>query len=133
METKEIFESYKKIMPTVEFKVVKGWVYRKNFSEKRFSCYQRQDLFIADFVEMQNQINANENSNVVIEFLKELGLEILNKSIFGSVYFYTKKGTVRVSNHHWTSEKHNEPSLNLCSYEKNGHVSMINQLKQFLN
>jgi hypothetical protein len=133
MTTKEIFASYKESLPMVDFKIVKGWVYRKNFGDKRFSCYQKEDLFVNDFIEMQNSINANKNCKITVEYMESIGLIPEYKSVYGAKYFFTSKGKIRISNHHWTSEKHNEPDLNLCSYEKNGHVSMINELEQFLN
>ena len=115
------------------FKVSKNWIMVKNNSDKRFSDHSSVVIFIEN---VENEIKTNNsrlNAQKTIEYLVLIGLEIDNKSIFGSTYFYTKKGHIRVSNHHYTSEKYNDPELNLCSYNIDGHLEMIESAKNFLS
>ena len=115
------------------FKVSKNWIMVKNNSEKRFSDHSNIEIFIENTESEIKMINSINNSKKTVDFLVSLGFEIDNKSFFGSVYFYTKIGHIRVSNHHYVSEKYNDPELNLCSYEIDGYLEMIESVKKFLN
>jgi NAD+--asparagine ADP-ribosyltransferase len=132
MTTQEIFAELKVTLPTAEFKVVKSNVYRKLHFEKRFSFYQTVENFISHHKELVYRKNASKNYKIAKEYLISLGLEIKATST-NSIYFISDKGIIRVSDHHWTSEKHNEPILNLCSYDQNGHIQMINEINNLLN
>ena len=116
-----------------EYKLVGQKVMRKLYFEKRFSFYSMKENFLNNFIEVQNTIVANENCKKAIEYMESIGLIPDYKSVFGAKYFYTEKGKIRISNHHYTSEKHNEPDYNFCSYEVNGYVEIINSLKTILN
>ena len=115
-----------------EYKLVKGWVYKKENWEKRFSCYEKESLFVQDYQNMKRINNARKNSYKMMQHLSELGLVKYSHSTTSS-YYDTVKGTVRVSDHEWTSEKHVTPSLNLCSYKENGFEQMIANFNKFIN
>lgn len=119
--------------PGRQFKVSKNWVMVKYNCDKRFSDHSSIEKFIDNVEDEIRTNNSSINSKKTVEFVLSLGLNPDNKSITGSTYFYTPKGHLRISNHHFTSEKHDTPELNLCSYEENGFESMIKQAKQFLN
>lgn len=116
-----------------EYKIVKDWVYNKKNSDKRFSAYQRLDLFIESFENLEREKNARQNSKLVFEFLEENNIIADYKSIYGSRYFNINGKSIRVSNHHYTSEMHKECDYNFCSYNKNGHLEIINSLKSIIN
>jgi ribosomal protein L4 len=127
----QAIETYSKAT-NAQYKVVGDKVMRKLHFEKRFSFDSKKEDFLNDFIEMQRTIIANENCKKTVEFLETLGLTPDYKSVFGAKYFFTEKGKIRVSNHHYTSEKHNEPDFNFCSYEKNGYIEIIESLKKIL-
>jgi hypothetical protein len=115
------------------FKVSKNWVMVKGKMDTKFKDHSSIEKFIESVEEEINNKNARENCNKVVDFLKGKKIELLKTSTFGSFYFYTKNGLIRVSNHHYTSDLHKETSLNLCSYEENGFNSLIEQVENFLN
>ena len=116
-----------------EYKIVKDWVYFKKDFDKRFSAYQRLDLFIECFENLEREKNARQNSKLVFEFLEENNVECDYKSIYGSRYYTINGKHIRVSNHHYTSEMHKECEFNFCSYAKNGYLEIIESLKEHLN
>ena len=126
---KEIFNKLNISTPTVCYKVVDGWVYRKYNHEKRFSAHMRKDLFIEDYEDSIRELNAKKNAHLVFKFLEENNIIAYYKSIFGSRYYIINGKSVRVSNHHYTSEKHEECSFNFCSYEENGYKGIIEELQ----
>jgi len=128
----DAIETYSKATNS-EYKIVGNKVMRKLHFEKRFSFYSTKESFLNDFIEMKKTIIANENCKKTIEFLETLGLVPDYKSVYGAKYFFTEKGKIRVSNHHYTSEKHNEPDYNFCSYEKDGYIQMIESIKLIFN
>jgi hypothetical protein len=116
-----------------EYKIVKDWVYNKKNGDKRFSAYQRLDLFIEKFENEQRESNARHNSKLVFEFLENQNVKCDYKSIYGSRYYTINGKYVRVSNHHYTSEMYKECDYNFCSYKLNGHLEIIESLKLILN
>lgn len=123
---------YKNNQNVKTFKVSKNWVVAKSDTEKRFKDFSSIESFIEDTEIEINNNNAYLNSRKVVEYVLSLGLEADYKSIYGSVYFHTPKGTLRVSNHAYTSEKHLEPKLNVCSYKESGYLDMIKDINEFL-
>lgn len=132
MTTQEIITLRQSQTQAFQYKLVKGSIYRKSLSDKKFSYFQSEEVFVESFLERQRQLNATINSVKMNDYLISLGFEKTAHSTTSS-YFQTKNGLVRVSNHHWTSEKHFTPNLNLCSYENNGYEEMINQFNIFIN
>ena len=132
MTNSEIITAVKTFFPNGDAKIVKGNVYAKKWFEKRFSFYKTLENATKDLKEYELEMNALINSREVNNFIKNLGYE-LHATSGNSCYYMTKNGIVRISNHHWTSEKHIEPALNLCSYKKNAYENLIDELQKFLN
>ena len=115
------------------FKVSKNWVMVKGKMDAKFKDHSSIENFIESVEEEINNNNSRINCNKVVEYLKSKNIELFKTSTFGSFYFHTEKGLIRVSNHHYTSDLHKETSLNLCSYGKNGFENLINEFENFLN
>jgi len=133
MTAKEIISAKNNLGIGGEYKIVKDWVYNKKDSDKRFSAYQRLDLFIGEYENAEREKNAGQNSKLVFDFLEGQNVECDYKSIYGSRYYTINGKYVRVSNHHYTSEMYKECEFNFCSYTKNGHLEIIESLKAILN
>ena len=132
MTIKEALEYRNSQQSSRTFKVSKNWVMVKSNNDQKFKDWGSFEKFIDSVKEEINTNNSRINSFKTIEFAESLGLEVYYKSVYGSVYFLTEKGKIRISNHDWTSEKHIEPVLNLCSYNKEGYKEMISELANFL-
>jgi len=96
------------------------------FMEKK--QWHKFDEIVTTWENHERMKNSNANVKKVCEFIEKNGGEFQCKSMYGSVYYIYKGHKIRVSNHDWTSEKHIEPEINLCSYEKDGHIELIKKL-----
>ena len=76
-----------------------------------------------------NEGKARRNAKKVCVFIESNGgVLVASSSKAGSYYDSYKGKKVRVSDHPWTSQFHSSPEVNLCSYDDNGHIEMIEQL-----
>lgn len=109
--------------------------YQINESGRVFTIFMRKKQWhkIDDVVNrwaiVEKERNANSNVSKVVNFLESNNAVLVSESVYGSLYYIYKGYKIRVSNHDWTSEKHSSPDFNLCSYEENGHIDMINIIK----
>ena len=132
MTTKQAIE-YRNSFGNCTFKISGTSVMVKYNSELKFKRYGNLDIFVDSSIELRNNIISTTNFRNTISKLEELGFVADNKSVFGSVYFYTKNGHLRISNHHYTSFNHKNPEINLCSYAENGFIEMTSNAIEFLN
>jgi hypothetical protein len=86
-------------------------------------------LSMDSFVSRFKSSNSLRNAFAVKRWIEQNGgEEVGSSSRVGSWYYMFKGVKVRVSDHCWTSQFHKSPDVNLCSYDLNGHESMIAQL-----
>lgn len=132
---KEAIEYSNGISEGTKYKEKDGWVYRKTNNDKRFKDYKSVNAFLRDIEEQSDSINAITNFKKVKDYIFSNGLTPDHKSTFGSYYFYTEKGTVRVSTHGYMSQRHDNSKIlvNIYSYDKNGHVEMIRRLGNYMD
>ena len=104
-----------------------GRIYEMGMGKKIFTKF---DDIVSHYEGRERERNAQENAKIVFLYIEKNGGIIIYKSIYGSRYYDYKGYRVRISNHSWTSEKHNEPDVNLYSNEKNGACEMIEKLKK---
>ena len=90
----------------------------------------KKTYFSADTIsEMFKSANAIRNAFAAKAWIENNGGEMVGASSKAGSWYYNFKGMkVRISDHCWTSQYHNAPDVNLCSYDLNGHVELINQL-----
>lgn len=99
-----------------------GRVYSEFMGKK---VYHKFDELVEKWESFEREKNARENARRATEYIESKGAEIRTKSMYGSVYFSYKGYIVRISNHHWTSEMHDECDYNIVNYEEGGYVKMI--------
>ena len=91
--------------------------------------WHKFDELVERWERFEKERNADANVKATCLFIEENGGKCTYKSMYGAKYYDFKGYKVRISNHHWTSDNHLDPDVNLCSYEVNGHIEMINKLK----
>jgi hypothetical protein len=122
----KINEINKKYNQDYQFNV-SGRIFRSYMGKKLWFTF---DEIVKDWESFEREKNARENVKKASEFIEKNGGEIIYKSMYGSKYYSYKGYKVRISNHHWTSEKHDDPDYNIYSYKKDGHISMIEEIKK---
>ena len=79
-----------------------------------------------------NSANTRKNNEEIKNFIENvLGIERFTFSSSSS-YYRINGNVVRVSSHWATSEKYDEPTINTYSSKENGHVDMIEKIKNLL-
>ena len=91
--------------------------------------WHKFDEVIARWDNFEKVRIAEENVKVTSLFIEQNGGECFYKSCYGSRYYDYNGYKVRISDHHWTSEKHRGCDINLCSYNAKGYIEMIEKLK----
>lgn len=116
---------------------VYGWNYQVANNGRVFQMFMGKKMFTtieklnARIENMNLTRIINENSRMVIAYLKENGYESRGANADGSsVYFHRSDvGIVRVSNHKNTCEYYTEPTFNAFSDVKGGYVELIEKIE----
>jgi len=104
-----------------------GRIYNE-FSGRKMTKAQAVNM-INSFV---NSANTRKNNEKIRNYIENvLGIERFNFSSSSS-YYRINGNVVRVSSHWATSEKYDEPTINTYSSKLNGHVEMIEKIKNLL-
>ena len=102
-----------------------GRIYSEFMGKKQ---WYKLDEIISRLNELELERNANNNVKITCKFIEEKGGKLTYKSMYGSNYYDFNGFKVRVSNHEWTSDKHVDADINLCSYDIDGYIEMIGKL-----
>jgi hypothetical protein len=132
----KITTEQKQVMVSELNKLYKTPMYNIAANGKIYTEFLGKKTYIANevIVSRFKSSNATRNVSVVKTWIEQNGGELVGSSSKAGSWYYNLNGKkVRISDHCWTSQYHNAPDVNLCSYDLNGHVELIKQLATIAN